>query len=91
MEQVVNGYLKRLLRVPLSFTSIVLCGKSSKLLLPLSSLVEEFKVARCRLVMTFRNETDTRVNMACVQVRTERERVVGFNSTKLIRRRACLT
>ena len=59
MERAVNGYLRRCMVVPPSFTSIGLYSKSSQLQLALSSVVEEFKVAKCRLVMTLRDSNDT--------------------------------
>ena len=58
MERKVNGYLRSWLGVPQSFTSIRLYRNSIKLRIPVSSVVKEFKVANCRMVMTLRDSAD---------------------------------
>ena len=73
MERCVNGFLRRWLGVPPSFTSIGLYSRTAKLQLPLSSLVEEFKVSKCRLVMTLRDSKDEKISEAGVQTRTGRK------------------
>ncbi|KAH3816613.1 hypothetical protein DPMN_118131 [Dreissena polymorpha] len=44
----------KMVRVPPSFTNIGLYGRSNQLQLPLSSLVEEFKASKARLVVTLK-------------------------------------
>ena len=41
--------------------------------MPQSSIVEEFKVPKCRLVMTLRDSKDAEVSEAGVQIRTDRK------------------
>lgn len=47
--------------------------RSGQLQLPLSSLVEEFKVAKCRVAMTFRDSRDNKVREAGVKNRSGRK------------------
>lgn len=54
------GYLCRWLSIPSSFTSLGLYIRSRQLQLPLSSVVEEFKVAKWRAVMTYRDDEKVR-------------------------------
>ncbi|XP_052256524.1 uncharacterized protein LOC127861838 [Dreissena polymorpha] len=58
LERSTSRHLRKWLGVPPSFTSIGLYGKSNKLQLLLSSLVEEFKTAKARLVLTLRDSPD---------------------------------
>ncbi|CAC5407387.1 unnamed protein product [Mytilus coruscus] len=48
MERISNGYLRRWLGVPRSFSSVGLYSLGSKLQLPLKSITEEFKVTKVR-------------------------------------------
>ena len=73
VERCVNSFLRRWLGVPLSFTFIGLYSRTAKLQLPLSSLVHEFKVSKCRLVMTLRDSKDEIIRKAGVQTRTGRK------------------
>ena len=73
MERKVSGYLRTWLGVPPLFTSIGLYSNSIQLSLPVSSVVEDFKVAKCRLVMTSRDSVDKRIAGAGTQTRTVRE------------------
>ena len=66
LEKKVNQKLRRWLGVPQSFCSIGLYSRSCQLQLPLSSVVEEFKVAKCRLVLTLRDSADAKVREAGV-------------------------
>ena len=72
MERKVSGYLRRWLGVPPSFTSIGLYSNSIQLSLPVSSVVEDFKVAKCCLVMTLRDSADNKIAGAGIQTRTGR-------------------
>lgn len=60
-ERRMNKHLRRWLSIPPSFTSVVLYIRSGQLQLPLSSVVEEFKVAKCRAVMMYRDSTNEKV------------------------------
>ena len=48
MERKVSGYLRRWLGVPPSFTSIGLYSNSIELSLPVSSVVVDLNIAKCR-------------------------------------------
>ena len=58
LERTVSKHLRRWLGVPPSFTNIGLYGNTTKLQLPLSSVLEEFKVSKTRLVVTLRDSRD---------------------------------
>ncbi|XP_052223860.1 uncharacterized protein LOC127839510 [Dreissena polymorpha] len=73
LERTTSRHLRKWLGVPPSFTSIGLYGKSNKLQLPLSSLVEEFKTAKARLVLTLRDSPDELIREAGIQTRTSRK------------------
>ncbi|XP_052224708.1 uncharacterized protein LOC127840340 [Dreissena polymorpha] len=73
LERITSRHLRKWLGVPPSFTSIGLYGKSNKLQLPLSSLVEEFKTAKARLVLTLRDSPDEFIREAGIQTRTNRK------------------
>jgi len=64
-----------------SFTSIGLYGKNNKLQLPLSLLVEEFKTAKTRLVLTLRDSPDERIRDAGIVTRTGRK----WSATETVR------
>ncbi|XP_034721949.1 uncharacterized protein LOC117940937, partial [Etheostoma cragini] len=66
MERKINKYLRKWLGIPPSFTAVGLYIRSGQLQLPLSSVVEEFKVAKCRVVMTYRDSQDEQVRHAGV-------------------------
>ena len=69
-ELEVNRHMRRWLGVPSSFTSI---GRTNQLKLPLTSIVEEFKVAKGRLVVTLKPSTDDLVTKAGTKTRTGRK------------------
>ena len=73
LERITSRHLRKWLGVPPSFTSIGLYGKTNKLQLPLSSLVEEFKVAKSRLVLTLRDSPDELIRDAGIETRTSRK------------------
>jgi hypothetical protein len=72
LETMANKSLRRWFGLPPSMTSIGLYNKSGMLQLPLSSIVEEYKVAKARLVLTLRDFGDTCVSRAGIEVRTGR-------------------
>ena len=73
LERIVNKHLRKWLGLPPSFTSIGLYSSSAKLQLPLSSVMEEYKVGKARLIMTLKDSRDEKVRMAGVQVKTGRK------------------
>ena len=73
MERKFNKHLRRWLGIPPSFTSVVLYIRSGQLQLPLSSVVEEFKVAKCRLSLTYRDSQDQLTREAGFRTRSVRE------------------
>ena len=73
LERITSRHLRKWLGVTPSFTSIGLYGKTNKLQLPLSSLVEEFKVAKSRVVLTLRDPPDELIRDAGIQTRTSRK------------------
>ena len=73
IERTVSKYLRRWLGIPPSFTSIGLYGRTTRLQLPFSSLIEEFKVVKTRLVVTLRESKDQSVRIAGIETRTGRK------------------
>ena len=73
MERITSQHLRTLLGVPPSFTSSGLDGKIKKLQLPLTSLVEEFKTAKTRLVLTLRDSQDELIREAGIKTHTNRK------------------
>ena len=73
LERKLNTYLRRWLGVPRSFCSIGLYSTGSKLQLPISSVVEEYKATKTRQAMMLRDSKDERVREAGIAVRTGRK------------------
>lgn len=71
-ERRVSGHLRRWLGLPRSLSSIALYGNKNKLTIPINSLTEEFKVARAREVLQYRESKDPKVAQAGIEVRTGR-------------------
>ena len=61
LERTINRHLRKWLGVPPSFTTVGLYSRTAKLQLPFTSLVEEFKVSKSRLVMTLKECRDYKV------------------------------
>lgn len=72
-ERRVSSYLRRWLGLPRSLSCIALYGNKNKLTLPFNSLSEEFKVARAREVLMYRESKDPKVSQAGIEVRTGRK------------------
>ena len=68
-----SKYLRRRIGVPPSFTNIGLYRKTTKLKLPLSFVLEEFKVSTTRMVITLRDSRDQVVRQAGIKNRTGRK------------------
>ena len=73
LERTVSKYLRRRIGVPPSFTNIGLYRKTTKLKLPLSSVLDEFKVSTTRMVITLRDSRDQVVRQAGIKNRTGRK------------------
>ena len=56
--RLINRHLRRWLGVPPSFTSVGLYGRTNQLKLPMTAIVEEFNVAKGRLVVTLKQSTE---------------------------------
>nr|XP_055041026.1 uncharacterized protein LOC129428141 [Misgurnus anguillicaudatus] len=77
MERKFNKHLRRWLGIPPSFTSLGLYMRSGQLQLPLSSVEEEFKVAKCRLSLTYRDSQDQLTREAGIRTRSGRKWAAG--------------
>ena len=73
LERTINRSLRRWLGLPPCLSSNNLYSVSSKLQLPLTSLVEEYKVCKTRLVLMLRDSQDEKINRAGIQVLTGRK------------------
>ncbi|XP_061917856.1 uncharacterized protein LOC133659137 [Entelurus aequoreus] len=73
LERKFNKHLRKWLGIPPSFTSTGLYIRSGQLQLPLSSVVEEFKVAKCRLSLTYRDSQDQLIREAGIITRSGRK------------------
>ncbi|KAL4234862.1 hypothetical protein ACF0H5_006504 [Mactra antiquata] len=73
LERITSSHLRKWLGVPPSFSSVGLYEKSNQLQLPLSSLVEEFKTAKTRLVLILRDSPDEQIWEAEIVTRTGRK------------------
>ena len=69
----ISCYLRRWLGLPFSLISAALYGRSNKLQLPISGLVEEFRVSRTREALVYRDSSDSRVASAGIVVRTDKK------------------
>ena len=73
LEHMISRHLRRWMGVTPSFSSVGLYGRSNQLQLPVSSLDEEFKVSKARLVVTLKQSKDSKVRNAGIEVRTGRK------------------
>ena len=73
LERTISRFLRRWLNVPRSLSSVGLYSTGSKLQLPLTSLVEEYKVAKVRQAIMLRDSTDEYVNRAVIKLRSGRK------------------
>lgn len=68
MEILVNKHLKKWLGVPKSFSSIGLFSNSSKLQLPLKSVLDQYQTTKMRKLMMLDDSKDPCVNSANIQI-----------------------
>ena len=73
LERTISRYLRRWLNVPRSLSSVGLYSTGSKFQLPLTSLVEEYKVAKVRQALMLRDSTDEQVRGAGIKLRSGRK------------------
>ena len=73
LESVTSRHLRKWLGITPSFTSIGLYGKSNKLQLTLSSLMEEFKTAKTKLMLTLSDSPDELIRDVGIVTRTDRK------------------
>ena len=73
LERTINKHLRKWLGIPPSFISIGLFSRTSKLQLPFTSLIMEYKVGKARLVTTLKDSKDENVRAAGVGVKTGRK------------------
>ena len=85
LERTINKHLRKWLGVPPNFTSIGLYSRTSKLQLPFTSLVEEYKVGKARLVMTLKDSKDKKVRAAGVEVKTGQK----WSASKVVTKAEC--
>ncbi|XP_059807673.1 uncharacterized protein LOC132381975 [Hypanus sabinus] len=86
LERRINRYLRRWLGVQQCFSSTVLYSKSAKLQLPLSLVVEKFKVGNACLIITLKDSKGDKVSEAGVKIQTGRKwkyDVVAISETYL--------
>ena len=70
MEWKVSSYIRKWLGIPRSLLNIAFYGHNTKLQLPLSSLIEEFKVTKARLYMMLRDSEDQVIRDTLPEVKT---------------------
>lgn len=73
MERLTTKFLRRWLAIPQCFSSVGLYSVGTKLQLPLSSLVEEYKVTKVRQHLTLRDSKDEKVRGARVNLEAGRK------------------
>ena len=69
IEQYSNKYLRKRLGVPPSFSKVGLYTNSGNLLLPISSLVEEFKIGKVCLHMMKKDSADKVIRKAYPEIK----------------------
>lgn len=73
MERLCSKFMRRWLGVPPSFSSVILYSKTSKLRLPVSSVVEEFKATKVRAISTLVLSEDEKVRHANKTIKCSRK------------------
>ena len=73
IQQKLNVYYRKWLGVPRMVTDLAFYCRSGKLRLPLSSVVEEFKAGKVRLVMMMRESEDQTISGSRPPIRTGRK------------------
>ena len=73
MERMISCHIRKWLGVPPCTTNLCFYGHSTKLLIPLNSLTEEFKVKKAHMFLTLRDSPDEYVKGVVPDVRTGRK------------------
>ena len=73
MERKISGMCRKWLGVPLSLTAAALYGHSSKLVLPMTSITEEFKVTKAKLHLTLHYSADPVISNVAPEVKSGRK------------------
>ena len=73
MERKINHYHRQWMGVPQSFSSVGFYSKTTKLHLPLTSVVEEFKAGKAQLIMTLKDARGSKVREAGEYVQSEQK------------------
>ena len=68
LQRKITASLKKWLRIPKSFSKDCMYSKSSKLRLPFTSLEKEYKVAKARNYVTFKESNDPCIKHANISV-----------------------
>jgi len=69
----INKHIRKWFGLPQCFTNLGLYTATVELQLPISSLVEEFKVSKARLLMTLKDSLDECIRGAGIELRTGRK------------------
>ena len=70
IQQYSNKYLRKWLGVPPCFSKVGLYTNSGNLQLPISSLVEEFKIGKVRLHMMMKDSADEIIRKAYPEIKS---------------------
>ena len=70
IQQYSNKYLRKLHGVPPCFSKVGLYTNSGNLQLPISSLIEEFKIGKVRLHMMMKDSTDELIQKAYPEIKS---------------------
>ena len=70
IQRHINKFLRKWLGIPPSFTTVGLYSRTCKLQLPISSIEEEFKVAKVRYQMMLRDSPDEAIQEAKPELKT---------------------
>ncbi|XP_066285629.1 uncharacterized protein [Branchiostoma lanceolatum] len=77
VERKISKQLRKWMGLPPSLSKIGLYCRTSRLQLPLTSVVEEYKVCKARAAMSLEGSRDERVSQAGIEMRTGRKWAVG--------------
>jgi hypothetical protein len=73
LERTISKHIRKWLGLPPCFASLGLYSSSAKLQLPITSVMEQYKVGKARLIMMLKDSKDDKVKKAGVQVKTGRK------------------
>ena len=73
LERKISSFLRRWLNLPKSLSSIALYSRGNMLQLPMTSVLEEFKVTKVRQAIMLRDNRDEKVRSAGIDLNTGRK------------------